>query len=121
MFDVLHASTGIRYADGDDIRLVNLAAIAFFSDYKVTTSSGKHLEETIHAHIVSLMSKRITSSKDSDNLSIGFDWDRDRWQRELTDNENTKRKYHLAMYLKDNFGFVEHQKKLFLGSVTNWH
>ena len=54
-FDVLHAVTNNRYTDGNDIRLVNLAPIALFSNYKLTTSSGKHLEDISHAHIVSLM------------------------------------------------------------------
>ena len=55
--DVLQAVTGNRYADGADIRLVNLAVIALFSIYKLSTSSGKHLEEINHAHIVSLTYK----------------------------------------------------------------
>ena len=33
-FDVLHAATGNRYADGDDIRLINLVAIGLFRNYK---------------------------------------------------------------------------------------
>ena len=33
-FDVLHAATGNRYADNNDIRLVNLGPIALFSSYK---------------------------------------------------------------------------------------
>ena len=72
-FDVLHAATNNRYVDGDDIRLVNLGAIALFSKYKSTTSSLKHLEDIDHAHIVSLMYKLIISSRKSDDLSIGFD------------------------------------------------
>ena len=81
-FDVLHAAANNRYVDGNDIRLVNLGPIALFSNYKLTTSSGKHLENTDHAHIVSLMYKLLTSSRGSDDLSIGFDRDRDRRQRE---------------------------------------
>ena len=38
-------------------------------------SSGKHLEDISHAHIVSLMYKLITSAEDTDDLSIGFDRD----------------------------------------------
>ena len=72
-FDVLHAATNNRYADNNDIRLVNLGPIALFGDYKLTTSSGKPLEDISHAHIVSLMYKLITSARDSDDLSIGFD------------------------------------------------
>ena len=54
-FDVLHAATGNRYVDVNDKRLINLAPVALFSNYKLTTSSGKHLEEISHAHIFSLM------------------------------------------------------------------
>ena len=72
-FDVLKATSDNRYVDADDIRLVNLAPIALFSNYKLTTASGKHLEEISHAHPVCLIYKVITSCKDSDDLSIGFD------------------------------------------------
>ena len=110
-FDVLHAADNNRYVDGNDIKLVNLGPIALFSNYKLTTSSGKHLEDISHAHIVSLMYKLLTSSKDSDDLSIGFDRNRDRRQRELTNNKKNKGKYHIRIYLKDIFGFAEHQEK----------
>ena len=110
-FDVLHAATNNRYVDGNDIRLVNLGPISLFSNYKLTTSSGKHLENIDHAHIVSLMYKLLTSSKGSDDLSIGFDRDRGRRQRELTNNNTQKGKYHVRIYLKDVFGFAEYQEK----------
>ena len=41
-FDVIHAVTNNRYVDGNNIRLVNLGPIALFSNYRLTTSSGKH-------------------------------------------------------------------------------
>ena len=41
-FDVLRADNNNRYVDANDIRLVNLGPIALFSNYKLTTSSGKH-------------------------------------------------------------------------------
>ena len=110
-FDVLHAGTNNRYADGNNIMLVNLGPIALFSNYKLTTSSGKHLENIDHAHIVSLTYKLLTSSKGSDDLSIGFDRDRNRRQRELTNNKTQKGKYHVRIYLKDVFGFAEYQEK----------
>ena len=74
-FDVVHAATNNRYVDGNDIRLVNLGPVALFSNYKLTASSGKHLEDVSHAHIVSLMYKLITTAKRCDDLSIGFDRD----------------------------------------------
>ena len=57
------------------------------------------------------MYKLLTSSRDSDDLSIGFDRDRNRRKRELSNNKNKKGKYHTRIYLKDIFGFAEHQEK----------
>ena len=114
-FDVLRADNSNRYLDNNDIRLVNLGPIALFSNYKLTTSSGKHLENIDHAHIVSLMYKLLTSCKGSDDLSIGFDRDRGRRQRELTNNKTQKGKYHVRIYLKDVFGFAEYQEKATYG------
>ena len=110
-FDVLRADNSNRYVDANDIRLVNLGPIALFSNYKLTTSSGKHLEEISHAHILSLMYKLLTSCKDGDDLSIGFDRNRNRRKNELTNNKTIKGKYHIRIYLKDIFGYAEHQEK----------
>ena len=110
-FDVLQAATNNRYLDGNHIRLVNLGPIALFSIYKLTTSSGKHLEESSHAHILSLIYKLLTSSKDSDDLSIGFDRDREKRKNELTNNKSIKDKNHIRSYLKDMFGFAEYREK----------
>ena len=110
-FDVLRADNSNRYIDNNDIRLVNLGPIGLISNYRLTTSSGKHLENIDHAHIVSLMYKLLTSSKGSDDLSIGFDRDRTRRRNELTNNKNIKGKYHVRIFLKDVFGFAEYQEK----------
>ena len=109
-FDILKAATSNRYADTDDIRLINLGPIALFSNYKLTTSCGKHLENIDHAHIVSLMYKLLSSSRDTDDLSIGFDRNRDKRKRELLHNKTLKGKFHLRIYLKDVFGFAEFQE-----------
>ena len=58
--DVLYAANNKRYADNNDTKLVNLGRIALFSNYKLTTSSGRHLEDIRLAHNVSLMFKLIT-------------------------------------------------------------
>ena len=118
-FDVLYAATNNRYVDGNDIRLVNLGSIGLFSNYKLTTSSGKHLEIIDHSHIVSLMYKLLTSSRGSDVLSICFDRDRNRRQRELTDNKSQKGKYHVRIYLKMSLVLPSIRKKLRMDSVTN--
>ena len=75
-FDVVYAATKNRYADNNDIKLPNVGPIALFSSYKLTTSSGKHLADIGHAHIVSLRYKLKTNADDTDDLSIGFDRDR---------------------------------------------
>ena len=118
-FDVLHAASNNTYVDGDDIWLINLAIVAFFSYFKLTTSSGKLLEKIDHAHVVSLMYKLLTSSRGSDDLSIGFDRDRGRRQQELTNNKNIKGKHHVRILLNDRFGFAEHQDKAIDGLGFN--
>ena len=52
--DVLQAANNNRYVDANDTRLINLGPIALFSNYKLTTSSEKHLQGISHAHIVFL-------------------------------------------------------------------
>ena len=114
-FDVLQAATNNRYLDNNDIWLINLAAIALFSKFKLTSSSGKHLGNIDHVHIVSLMYKLLTSNRDSDGSSICFDRNRDRRKRELTNNKNVKQKNHVKICLKDVFRFAEQQEKTTYG------
>ena len=89
-FDVLHFATNNRYADNNDIMLVNLRPIASFSSYKLSTSSKKHIEDINHSHNVSLVTKLKTSARGTNDLSIGFDRDRNRRQRDLIDNKTIK-------------------------------
>ena len=81
-----------------------------FTNFKLTTSIGKHLEDISHSHIVSLMYKLLTSSKNSDDQSIGFDRSRNRKKDEPAQNKNVKDKYHVRIMLKDVFGSAEHQE-----------
>ena len=68
-------------ANGNDMRLVNLGPIGFLNNFKLTTSSGKHLEDISHSHIACLMYKVITASKSTDDMPIGFDSSRGRRKR----------------------------------------
>ena len=114
-FEVVKKDDDSRYGNGNDIRLVNLGPIALFSNFKLTTSSGKHLEDISHAHLVSLMYKLITSSKGSDDLSIGFDRSRARRKDEITTSKNINGKYPVKIMLKDVFGFIAGQEKATYG------
>ena len=109
--DVLHAATKNRYADNNDIRLVNLGPIVFFSKFKLTTSSGKHWENIEHGHIACLLYKLLTTARRCDEWSIGFHHNRDARQQELSNNKKIKGTYHVRIYLKHIFGFAQHQWK----------
>ena len=61
--------------------------------------------------MVSLIIKLTTSARNTDRLSIGFHRDRNRRQRDLTNNKNKKGKTRVRIMLKDVFGFAEHQGK----------
>ena len=110
-FDVTQTATNNRYIDNIDIGLVKSGSIALFSKYRLTTSSGKHLEDINHAPKASINYKLLTSSRGSDDLSTGLHRDRDKRRRELTNYKNIKGKNHLRNSLKDVFGFAEHQEK----------
>ena len=114
-FEVIKKADNSRYGNGNDIRLVNLGPIALFSNFKLTTSSCKHLEDINHAHLVSVMYKLITSSKGSDDLAIGCDRSSARRREEITNNKNVKGKFLLRIMLKDVFGFAEGQEKAAYG------
>ena len=51
-FEVIKRADNSIYANGDDIKLVNLGHIALFSNFKLTTNSQKHLEDVNHNHII---------------------------------------------------------------------
>ena len=120
-FDVLHAAFKNGYSNGNDIILVKFGPIALFRNSKLTTSSGKHEEEVCNTHIVTLIYKLILSCNQSDDLYVGFDRDRTRRKKLLTDNKNIKCKCHVTLMLSHIFGFAEHQEKgtYGLGYKTN--
>ena len=103
------AGAQARYADGDHIISVNLGSIALFNKYRLTSSDGKEIKEIDNAHVICLMHKLLSSSRDSDDLSIGFHRSIEAREGELTNNKANKGNYHFRIYLKDVFGFPEHK------------
>ena len=61
------------------------------------------------------MYKLLTYSKDSDDISIGFNRSRYRRKDELALNKSVRGKYHLRIMLQNNFCFAEHQEKATYG------
>ena len=50
-FEVLKQDDA-KYADGDQINLIDFGPVALFSEAKLTTNSGKHLEKVENLHTV---------------------------------------------------------------------
>ena len=97
-FNVTHrAGAHARYVDNARIRLVNLGPIALFNKNRLTSSSGKERDEINNAHVICLMHKLISFSRDSDDLSIGFHRSIEARERELNNNKTTKGNYHVRI------------------------
>ena len=88
-FEVLK-NDDTRYADNDQISLVNFGPVALFSEAKLTTSSGKHLEKVDNLHTVSLMHKLLTSQQQTSQLMYGFEESVNVRRQELTSNKTEK-------------------------------
>ena len=109
-FNVFHENGAqVQYAEGDHIKLVNLGPFAFFDKYRFTNSSGKEIEETDNSHVICLMYNFLSSSRDSDGLSKGFDRSFEAGEAELTNDKTNKGYYHGRNFLKDVFGLAEYR------------
>ena len=75
----------------------------------MTSSSGKEIEEIDNADAICLMYKLISSSRDSDDLTIRFHRSIEGRERELTNIKTTKGNYHVRIHFKGVFGFAVHQ------------
>ena len=108
-FEVLK-NNNTRFVDGDEISLVNFGPISLFSEAKLTTSSGKHLEKVDNLHLISLMYKLLTSTSQTSQLLYGFEESTTIRRQELTNNKNEKGTFFVRIKLKDLFGFADQEK-----------
>ena len=108
-FEVLK-NDDTRYADDDQISLVNFGLIALFSEAKLTTSSGKHLENVDNLHPISLMYKLLTSTHQTSQLMYGFEESQATRRQELTTNKTEKGTFFVRIKLTDIFGFADQEK-----------
>ena len=99
-----------RFDDGDEISLVYFAPDAFFSEAKLTTSSGKHLQKADNLHPICLMYKLLTSSQHTSQLMYGFEESTTIRRQELTNNRTEKGTFIVRIKLKDLFGFADQEK-----------
>ena len=99
-----------RYADGYQISLVNFGPVALFSEAKLTTSSGKHLEKVDNLHPISLMYKLLTSNQQTSQLMYGFEESQATRRQELTNNKTEKGTFFVRIKLTDIFGFADQEK-----------
>ena len=88
-FEVLK-ETNTRYADGDQISIVNFGPFVIFKEAKVTTSSGKHLEKVDNLHPISLLYKCLSSTQSTSQLLYGFEESVTIRRQELTNNKTEK-------------------------------
>ena len=108
-FEVLKNDDTI-YADGDQISLVNFGPVALFSEAKLTTSSGKHLEKVDNLHPISLMLKLLTSNQQTSQLMYGFEKSQATRRQELTTNKTEKGTFFVRINVTDIFGFADQEK-----------
>ena len=108
-FEVLK-NDDTRYADGDQISLVNFGPVALFSEAKLTTSSGKHLEKVDNLHPICLMHKLLTSTHQTSQLMYGFEESQATRRQELTTNKTEKGTFLVRIKLTDIFGFADQEK-----------
>ena len=107
-----------RYADGDQISLVKFGPVALFSEAKLTTSSGKHLEKVDNLHPICLMYKLLTSSQQTSQFMYGFEESTTIRRQKLTNNKTEIGTFFVRIKLKDLFGFPDQEKITYgLGST----
>ena len=108
-FEVLK-NDDTRYVNNNEIGLVNLGPVALFSEAKLNTSSGKHLEKVDNLHTISLMWKLLTSTQGTSELMYGFEESEATRRLELTNNKTEKGTFFVRIKLCDLFGFADQEK-----------
>ena len=87
--EALRADIAQFLDDGHKIS-VNLGPINILNEERLTSGSGREKEEIDNAQIDCLLSKLLSSSKDSDDLPIGSQRNIEAREGEFTDNRTTK-------------------------------
>ena len=99
-----------RYADGDEIALVNFGPVALFTEAKLTTSSRKIWKKVYNLHIISIMHKLLTSCQQTSELMNGFEESQETTRLELTTNNTEIGTFFVNIKLTELFGFADQKK-----------
>ena len=108
-FEVLK-NDDTRYADGDEISLVNFGLVVLFGEAKLVTSSEKQLEKVDNLHPICLMHELLTSNQQTSQLMYGFEESQATRRLELTNHKTEKGTFFVRIKLKDLFGFADQEK-----------
>ena len=108
-FEVLK-NDNTRYANGDEISLINFGPNALFSEAKLVASSRKHVEKLDNLHPIFLMYELLTSTQQTSQLMDGFEESVTIRRHELTNHKTEKRTFFVRIKLKDLFGFADQEK-----------
>ena len=98
--------------------LVNFGPVALFSEAKLVTSSGKHLEKVDNLHPISMMYKLLTSTQQTSQIMYGFEESIAMRRQELTTNKTEKGTFFVRIKSTDIFGFADQEKITFGLSYT---
>ena len=112
-FEVLKNDNTL-YVDNDQISLVNFGAVALFSEAKLVTSSGKHLEKVDNWHPICLLYKLLTSQQQTTQLLYGFEEPVTIRRQELTNHKTEKGTFFVKIKLQDSFGFADQEKIIYV-------
>ena len=107
-FEVLK-NNNTRYAD-DEVSCFTFGPLALFSEAKLGTSSGKHLEKVDNLHPICLMYKLLTITQQTSQLMYGFEESVTIRRQELTNNKTQKGTSFVRIKLKNLFGFADQEK-----------
>ena len=103
------------HADGDLLRLGILAPIALYNKYRLANCNEKQTEEIGKAQDNCLMYRLVSSSRESDDMFVGFHRSFEAREREKTKLKTTKANHHVRIYLKDVCGFADCQENASYG------
>ena len=95
--------------------MVNFGPVVLFSEAKLTTSSGKHLEKIDNLHPICFVYKLLTSKQQKSRLMYEFEESIAIRRQELTNHKTEKGTFFVRIKLKGLFGFADQKNNSSIG------